>query len=660
MLFLSVCIGNGWLGGSRGALYGDALLSKQRKRKIREEIEKRRERIQELITDVVISRIDDGMVKFSATTEEAEAALHEELVLAKMEMSPEEQKSDAVVEALMTHLMLHPYDLRGRRHLLTVLELYKMEEYSTGFLKRIKRKTYGFCLCFCCGVTCILSCTGLSPLFASTRNTDNTDTADPDMSSTHPPPTHQPNLFAKIKTFFFSIFVPCGLIMLDMGYSDTNVMYALFSYGGTLYDTRTATAEVFTDVGINTYYMRDMLTGMLLLLILLYCFSALSLLFTPFFSSLLTSYRTALAMGNTEDEKAGTATPMGTVTRYNTALDESSTEASFQGCLQWATYLTIQLVLATRTGSKEDSSFKFSALVFSGLLSTLSLTMGQLKGSKITAEYLMTGPQQAVYFLAALASTISGQLQLTLLVVTWTDLGVGVDWLVGGEAGAFIGGLFTLIGLLVLIPALSLLRNKMVGTQLHGEGILTQAKGSMMSLFSVQPLHLPTSKGRVVTWSKTYYPTSQCQQLLYKENLVANLTISFISLSSFVISHVLVFLATSSTKMIFLYSSTLSMARFNFLLTATIGIPLCWLLSNLLIKVFFHLDLGALQCTPTFRFCSQEESTGCCARWCGCCTGCCGCCSGCCWCAKPEFVSEEGRWIVDDDNDESDEEETGV
>ena len=32
---------------------------------------------------------------------------------------------------------------------------------------------------------------------------------------------------------------------------------------------------------------------------------------SPFLSSLLTSYRTALAMGNTEDEKAGTATPMG-------------------------------------------------------------------------------------------------------------------------------------------------------------------------------------------------------------------------------------------------------------------------------------------------------------------------------------------------------------
>jgi hypothetical protein len=110
----------------------------------------------------------------------------------------------------------------------------------------------------------------------------------------------------------------------------------------------------------------------------------------------------------------------GSVTRYNTILDESASESSFQGCLQWATYQTIQLVIATLTGVKEDSSFKFNTLLFSGLLSTLSLTMGQLKvstmsmtimtymsilhtqGAKISAEYLMTVPQQAVYFLAAL------------------------------------------------------------------------------------------------------------------------------------------------------------------------------------------------------------------------------------------------------------------
>ena len=66
------------------------------------------------------------MFKLSPTTEEAEAALYEELALIKIELGPEEQRSSVVVQTLMTQLLQHPYDLRGRRHLLTVLELYKV------------------------------------------------------------------------------------------------------------------------------------------------------------------------------------------------------------------------------------------------------------------------------------------------------------------------------------------------------------------------------------------------------------------------------------------------------------------------------------------------------------------------------------------------------
>ena len=98
-----------------------------------------------------------------------------------------------------------------------------------------------------------------------------------------------------------------------MGYSDTSVIIALWSYIQTTIGTYTgiATAQVFTDVGIDTSNTFFILGGMWLMLCLLYIVSALSLLFTSFISTLLTSYQTALAMGNTEDEKAGTATPMG-------------------------------------------------------------------------------------------------------------------------------------------------------------------------------------------------------------------------------------------------------------------------------------------------------------------------------------------------------------
>jgi hypothetical protein len=183
-----------------------------------------------------------------------------------------------------------------------------MEEYSPSLLKRIKRRTYGFC----CGVTCLLSCTGLSVFTTCTHNPHNNDTADPDMSSTHPQTTQHPGYLTKLKTFISCIFVPCGLIVLDIGYSDISVIIALGSYIFTVTGTAT-TAQVFADVGINNVYTGNILVVMWLLLCLLYIVSSLSLVFTSFISTLRTSYQTALAMGNTEDEQAGTATPMGKI-----------------------------------------------------------------------------------------------------------------------------------------------------------------------------------------------------------------------------------------------------------------------------------------------------------------------------------------------------------
>jgi len=81
----------------------------------------------------------------------------------------------------------------------------------------------------------------------------------------------------------------------------------------------------------------------------------------------------------------------------------------------------------------------------------------------------------------------------------------------------------------------------------------------------------------------------------------------FNSLVLFVTSHLLVFLATSSTNVIFLYSFTISPARFNFLLIANFGIPSCWVLANILLKLFFYLDLGALQSPSTFKFHRKED-----------------------------------------------------
>ena len=76
----------------------------------------------------------------------------------------------------------------------------------------------------------------------------------------------------------------------------------------------------------------------------------------------------------------------GSLIRYDLTLDES-TESSLQATLQLATYLTIQLWVAS-TGVPEDDNFKFQAILLSGLSSTLSLTMAQVKVRRIITSYL--------------------------------------------------------------------------------------------------------------------------------------------------------------------------------------------------------------------------------------------------------------------------------
>ena len=65
------------------------------------------------------------------------------------------------------------------------------------------------------------------------------------------------------------------------------------------------------------------------------------------------------------------------LTRYDISLEEC-TEASLQSMMQLVIYLTIQLVVAS-TGVKPDDNYKLSAIWISVLLSTISLTLGQVK-----------------------------------------------------------------------------------------------------------------------------------------------------------------------------------------------------------------------------------------------------------------------------------------
>ena len=74
-----------------------------------------------------------------------------------------------------------------------------------------------------------------------------------------------------------------------------------------------------------------------------------------------------------------------------------------------------------------------------------------------------------------------------------------------------------------------------------------------------------------------------------------------ISIGLFFRTYGLLFLLPPSER-ISRFSHAESPARSNFLITATIFIPLGWLSAQLLLQLFFNLDLGALTCGAVFHY----------------------------------------------------------
>ena len=99
---------------------------------------------------------------------------------------------------------------------------------------------------------------------------------------------------------------------------------------------------------------------------------------------------------------------------------------------------------------------------------------------------------------AFLASTFSIQLQLILVSVTWTDLGLAIKWLANGKADFVIGILFPILGCSFSFFLAPLMRQAIMTKSLSDKGFLTKTEGGILSsiAISVQMLHLPSAKVR--------------------------------------------------------------------------------------------------------------------------------------------------------------------
>jgi len=341
------------------------------------------------------------------------------------------------------------------------------------------------------------------------------------------------------------------------------------------------------------------------------------------------------------------------VTRFNLSLDESTSESAMQNAMQWSVYFLIQYSIGRSLLSsnvmKENESFKFNAMWVSGLTSTVSLTLGQMKANKLLTEYQTTGAQQIVYGLACLASTISSQLLLMLFMVTIADFWMAIVYITDVFAVELLVAIVGIsIGLVLTIG-----RSILIGRKFQGSGALRNKSANRLTFFfSVQPLHLQTSKTRVLGFGKgCWYPGPEYQEWLFRENLVAHIVISFMSMCLSSISHVFYFIQNEPLP----FSSIISKARTNFLIIASIFIPVGWILAQGLVRLFLHMDLGGLTCGADFRF--EKEGVDALTSetynnlYQGdklhhkCCT----------FAQKyrKPFEHETGRWVEDDDGDET-------
>ena len=68
----------------------------------------------------------EGFLRYRPETEDAERILFTELNKARGELAHDQQINKEVKRTLKSNLLTNPFDLRGRRHLLTVLEMYEV------------------------------------------------------------------------------------------------------------------------------------------------------------------------------------------------------------------------------------------------------------------------------------------------------------------------------------------------------------------------------------------------------------------------------------------------------------------------------------------------------------------------------------------------------
>jgi len=327
IIFLSVCLWTGVLscdGGSKKKLASSSGRSQNEiKNLVREVLQPRLETLKILVTEYEVSKLQDGLLEFSTMTEQTEEQLFYEIKSARNELFERQlEHSVEVKRFLKTKFMKHPFDLAGARRLQSILKQYKnceqCDDYNRGFSK---------CFDFFCFVSCIFSCVWRK--------------LPSDLPSASLQSNQQPGNFSKCKAGFSFIVFPCFVIAADMFYSDSMVMYELWTYQASLLANNNSsipadntTDPTYINIYSNYSAINDtdvfgsraqdssswVLLSMLMTLVIIYFYSFCEMLFPSSWSSLCTSYKTCLFMADVSMEKSSNMIPLGKIHIFKICL----------------------------------------------------------------------------------------------------------------------------------------------------------------------------------------------------------------------------------------------------------------------------------------------------------------------------------------------------
>merc|ERR1712013_271340 len=277
------------------------------------------------------------------------------------------------------------------------------------------------------------------------------------------------------------------------------------------------------------------------------------------------------------------------------------------GVFQLIFYLLLLSTKVRTVGPNAQTDLEFRSLLPSFVLSTISLSLGQNKAHTILADYSSSFAQKCFCILACLANTLSSQILLTNLFLLINDLPRGP---------------FALYLTLFLLPPLfAQLRVRLLPrcfpNLTHNSDLREEDKGQIDKILElinfrafIQCLQLQTSKFKV----NGRFVQNRSHNSLFKENLLSHTILQFLSTT---LVFVYAFGANEDpappTEVDFSLhlpsvALTGSPALFNFLMASYTLAPVLWIVSQLLLIVYFWLDKGAMTCGLDFEFCSESDT----------------------------------------------------